>query len=280
MSLLASFFKIEGNLLHPVTDKNYMKSNYFFKFFLAALLSLSLLQCGGATTQTSEGTPQNSESNTNAGLTSNLNFNFTLSIDISTEENTLSVDFDEEYTLPLTLSADGTLQVEARDFEPMIFRACGPSIEQDDCDGFYEEAGAQIVDLVIDACGQFVDNENCVDNDTSIFSGLYTNTGSLVLGTIWIRMRGFVVSDSSDGFSASPGDSGSFRDIVRIPVYLTTGSATSGDFDLTGSKWDGSSITLVSAGNLSSVIDSLGLANYGATITGAFDTDPNDLLAE
>lgn len=260
-------------------DNNSMKPFKKFQFLvLATLLTLTLIQCGGATTSSSDNTDNDATPSENTGLTSNINLNFTLSIDISTDDDTLSVDFDEEYTLPLTLAADGTLQVEARDFEPMIYRACGPTIEDDSCDGFYEEAGAQIVDLVIDACGQFTNNTDCGETDTSIFSGLYTNDGSLVLGTIWIRMRGFLVSDNSDGESASAGDSGSFRDIVRIPVYLTTGSASSGDFDLTGSNWNGSSITLVSAGSLSSAIDTLTLADYGATVVGNFDTDPDRLI--
>lgn len=248
---------------------------------LLVLLSTTLLQISCGSSANTSTTPQNSAASESEAddLSNNLQLTFALQLTMDADDDDfdITMDLDEEFTLPMELDADGNLRIQARSIPKMIHRVCATTSTKTGCNAISDALGGIDVDVVIDACGRLVSDDNCGNGDGSVFLGTLNDNGDINIQDVSIRMRAFTISGSTDGTTASDSDIG-MLELPRLILDLTTGSTTAGVLSDIGSAVNAKNISLVSSGQLSSTVPVIGGAHFLARLTGTFDVDPFQLM--
>lgn len=247
------------------------------RLLVIIILALGLSACGGSGLDT-VGTGGATSATDVPSFEANTELSFTLTIAIDSADDDLdfAIDLENPYTMPLKIEGDGTVNVRAQDIERMVYRVCALNSQTPDCDTHTELITGDF-DIVIDSCGRFVGDENCGGDDDTIYSGLFSADGSLSIDDLSIRMRIFLVTDEQDGTTADDTDEG-LAAMNRLIIDLTTSKASAGSLSAEGSEWDGQKIVLVSAGTISSTVETLGGSDFATLLTGTFSPDPFTLL--
>ncbi len=241
-----------------------------------ALLFSCFAACGGGTTAPSTSGSGSASENADSNTNLNLSFSLDMILDASDEAPDLEISLDDAYTLPLFLDSDGSLTAMATDMPTMIYRVCATDSTRTGCDTFSDLTVGLDVDLVIDACGRLIDNDDCA-TDTTEFSGSIDADGTMEINDLSIRVRAFLITGTASGSTADEEDSGLLT-FNRIVIDLTTGSASTGDYAEVGSPVENSEVTLVAAGTIATDSEDLSTTGFIATLTGSFDEDPFDFF--
>lgn len=265
---------------------------YGIRFLSVSLCFLTFISCNlFSAAETAEPTT----SVTVNGTEVLLSFDFALQID--SVKNTFDTEFNypKTYTTsffidPSQVNDAGHIAVHApaQDFPKMIFRVCQIDSNTNDCDMYYDpneiddiDLQGNEIDVVIDACT--VDDAQCGNSDTGIFTGTLTPTGSLVLNNLEFRVRFFFADGDVNGLNATSSatgldvNGGEGTSSLRINVSrLTTGkvSINGGDnISEVGSSVNGSNLTLVGAGVIPSSIPGIGGSYFIGKIFAETQTD-------
>jgi hypothetical protein len=257
--------------------------NKFNTIITALFTCLLILNCGGASTDSSNENNEESSSNSSSSSSSNnsdheLEFSFGLSLTISDDDQSLEVDFPSQYDLDLYLSEEGELTVYAKDFPTMVYRICMNSSDLSGCHSYSDELGID-ADIVIDSCGRLVSDEDCGNQDNTSFSGTIDSDGSMSINSISIRTRLFAINSDSSGYTADESDTG-LIELNRMVISINTDDTSSGSLVANGNPIDDSEVTLVAAGTLSSAAPALAGADFVTEISGSFDENPLDILSD
>jgi len=248
-----------------------------FKFVSLAALFL-LINCSGSPSgdSSNSGAQSNASSTEQTVDSSNTTLNFSLTIEIDSPDDDLdfTIALTDLYAMPMNINS-GDISLKASDLESMIYRVCDVDSTETDCDTYTDASAGMDLDFVIDSCGRLVDDEDC-ETDQTEYTGEIYDDGSLVIDDLSIRVRTFLITSDSDGYSANESDEGLIV-INRLVIDLTTGEVAIGDLSAEGSAWDGDSVTLVSSGTISSTVDTLGGSDFISTLTGSFTVDPLSL---
>lgn len=250
------------------------------KRILFLLLVSFLSGCGEANTGSSTASGSESPSGTDTsdlGTQTNLTFLFTVQTDSEVDDTLdFAVVFPSSYIVPLYVQSNGTISFLANEFPRMVFRACANDSPTSDCHTYLDDLDIDI-DLVIDACGEVEEDENCGEADTTVYSGTLSDDGSMNINAVSIRIRLFAVTDNLDGYTADDTDTG-LMTLSRLIVRITTGAVQTGGLTETGSRLNNKAVKLVGGGLIPDDMPTLGGAHYVASMTGSFDGDPLALL--
>ncbi|MCP5464241.1 MAG: hypothetical protein H7A33_04360 [Deltaproteobacteria bacterium] len=260
----------------------------FFKMIAVFAIAITVLNCGSASNSTNQSsnntsstsTTDSSQSSNSSSFTSNVTMNFFLSLLIDAEDSDLdlNIELPESYSWPLKAISGGSLQARAQDFPTVVYRVCAPDTTTTGCDTINDSLGGLDVDIVIDSCGRLVADSQCGSTDTTLFSGTLTESGGLLIKSISIRMRAFLVTDEGNGYKADVTDEGLLV-MNRLLITLTTGTATRGSLSGTGEALSQSGdATLVSVGTIGSSTPELGGSDFLSTLEVNFSENLFDYL--
>lgn len=219
----------------------------FCQVLLSVLTGL-FVSCGGAgpagpvTAVTSHSAAQSSNTT--------LTFSLTLTLNSSNDDYDVVLNIPGSHDLPLWHDAENnSITLAARDFPRLVYRICHLESVTQGCHGYTDMLGFD-VDIVIDACGRFLDNSLCGENDATEYAGIWDEAGNIFVENVAMRTRLFVVSPDEDGYQASDQADG-FVDFNRTVVTLTTGLGQIGEMAGTGSPVDeNSNVTLIATGSV------------------------------
>lgn len=217
-----------------------------------------------------------------SALGSSVKLTYQFSNQLSTDDG----DFPEfvyptEYEATFYIKDDGEVSLRAKDFPRMVLRICPSDTTMTDCDILFDNDAVSFgIDLVLDLCGDGLDHDDCGDSDPTIFKGTLTSEGRLVIPTIAVRSRIFLVGTSGpDGRTADDTDSGILPTLPRlITVVRTDPAIETGELEGIGERVNDRSVKLVAGGIIPDGMPELGGAHYLSTITGTFDVDPLSFL--
>lgn len=246
----------------------------FVKLLLGICLIFNGLHCGSAATPTSDDSDTGQDESISSSVNNN-SLNFLLNIQINADEDSFNIDYAKPLELPLAIDDDGNITIAANAVPKIVYRICTEDSTTSACDARSDLTGGFDLDLVIDACGRFVANENCGTSDNTTFNGKITQTGTIALSQLSIRVRVFAISNTSNGFTATTDQQG-LLDLNRLLLSLTTNDAASGLLSVSGMAVDQDNweVILVGAGKLPSSNEALGGADFAVTILGAFANNP------
>lgn len=248
---------------------------------LVVLGVISLTACGGSQTNDDSKIDDTPKTGENLPEDSSVVLTYRLSVQLdSLTDDSLDfiVEFPDEYQVPIDVNSNGKITVAANEFPRMILRICRAGSDQLGCNEYVDHPSLTFdADLVLDACGFSAPNYRCGSEDTTVFTGLISNTGSFRINSVAIRSRIFAVSSKGDGYSADVTDSGLINDLDRLFISITTGTAGT-VLKGVGSTISQKQVTLVAGGRIPFSTDILGGTYYLATMTGEFDADPFGLI--
>lgn len=188
--------------------------------------------------------------------------------------------FPGNYSVPFYINDAGQVLLPAKDFPRLVLRVCDNSSARTDCQLRVAMPNKIAADLAIDLCEPSKEDKNCGSdgNDTTIYKGVIQKDGSLAVGNLGVRLRGFLLEAGSiDGLQAADTASG-LAALDRFRISVSTGVASSGTLLDNGVATHESDITLVSGGTLPSGIPVMGGNHFIAKLSGRFNIDPLTLI--
>lgn len=214
-------------------------------------------------------------------------FTFTFKTTTSYNGGIVDLDFREIYSVPLYVKSDGEVSLLAREFPRMVVRICQPSSTDPSCDVLIDDSRVgDGVDLVMDLCGEGIDNADCGPKDGTMYEGSVNADGHLVVTALDVRIRVFLLGGTGpDGHEALVTAGGLLPDLPRLKVVVQTDpDIKTGALIATGSRVKVNSTdlkaeaTLVAGGVIPDNMQVLSGAYYTSTMTGTFDVNPLGLL--
>lgn len=253
--------------------------------FILISLALCLAACGGSSDPATDPNPDEendgSSSNVSAlGSVAHLTYQF--STQTATDDGILQIDYPETYMTPIYIKPDGGVTLLAREFPRMVLRICPTDTADENCDVKVDLPSVQQqLDLVFDLCGKDLTHSQCGDDggDPTTFEGSLSPEGRLVITSIDVRIRVFLIVDGSpNGYSALDTDAG-ILPLPRLEVVVQTDPEIStGILSGIGERVSGFNVKLVAGGIIPEEMPELGGAHYLTTMTGTFDVDVLGLL--
>lgn len=241
--------------------------------FQLFVLTGFLASCGGSNSPS----PVAAVTSVSGASGSNTTLTFALSLTLNSDNDNHDVvlNIPGPHSLPvLHDAANGSITLAARDFPRLVYRVCHLASTQN-CQGYTDMLGFD-VDIVIDACGRFLDNALCGENDFTEYVGVWDEVGNILVEDVAMRTRLFIVSDDEDGYTTSDQADG-LVDFNRTVVTLTTGIGQIGEMAAEGSPVDADgNVTLIATGSVTNNPITVGNATLSDTeflgiITGRFD---------
>lgn len=248
---------------------------------LLTLFILSLISSCSSSPSPVSFDDENSNDVSTYGTQVQLAYTFTTNLD---SDNNGTIDFTalypDTYTLPVYIKSDGVVHALASDFPEMVYRVCVPSSSFANCDTTYEgltDLGVEGIDMVIDSCGASKSDTECGGSDDTVYTGTLSSTGDLLLNSVSIRSRAFIVKASGEGYTGSQTDQG-MQKLKHLTVRITSGHIATGSLSADGTAVTNSLVTLVTGGIVGSDVPALAGAYFSATMKGSFNTNPLDIL--
>lgn len=253
----------------------------------AGILVIVFFGCGSTVEDGDTGDTGDTDANI-AALGTQVLFAFNFSILLSNGESDFpEFRYPDSYILPLYLQSNGTVHVRARDLAPMILRVCPTTVSSLECDVFSDAEGIGAgLDLVVDLCGVNNGHAQCGVTDTTVFQGSLNRSGQLILSSLGIRMRVFLLGTSGPEGDEAPASAGGFiPDLPRLNVTVTTGDVNTGLLSGSGQLVTNNQVILVAGGvlpelTISEDLPDLSGYHYLAELAGVFNQNPLNLLAE
>ena len=253
--------------------KRYQSHQSFFSIF-TLFMCILLVHCS----QNSATQNQNAESLNSTPATNSLNlkssqmeFSLNLLIDSQNDEYDFLLSLDETYSLPLQISDENEIAIQAKDFPKIIYRICDVGSSSAICDSYTDALGFDI-DLVIDSCGKLKSHSECGQQDNSTYIGELKSNGEILIENISMRTRIIKVSATSDGYTASDADVGLFS-LEKITVTLSTDSKELNGITFDGALYQNNKAKLIVSGQIPSSTPFLGGGEFVGEIDGQFSSD-------
>lgn len=264
---------------------------YFLRItmILGVLGSLSLAACSSKTIQQTIAEDL-SETAPVSGTAIRLSFDFGITLDSLDDGFDYSIDYPHNYDTFFYFDADGSVEMMANDFPVMVYRICADGSSTENCDQYYNPESYDIetegndIDIVVDACGASVDDDQCGEDDETVYTGTFDASGTMRIDELSFRVRFFIATEEPNGHTAESSDTGLILsdDSIRLTISkITTGRVTidgGDDLTATGSPITSRQVILVGGGTIPSSVPALGGSYFIGEMDGTFSSDPLGLL--